>query len=86
MSVFDFLFLYCKVASSAEGAAYLLEAGVAERLAESDNMARASQMAAQASKLGALGANISNVSLLGGVGVGVGGGGVVGAAYDGWLW
>lgn len=56
-----------KVACSAEGAAHLLESGVVERLAESDGMARASQIAAQASKLGALsgeavGMNGGNVS------------------------
>lgn len=51
-----------KVACSAEGANFLLEAGVVERLAESEGMARASQVAAQSSKLGALGASGGDVS------------------------
>ncbi|CAM9536402.1 unnamed protein product [Pylaiella littoralis] len=48
--------LLTQVACSAEGANFLLGAGVVERLAESEGMARASQVAAQSSKLGALGA------------------------------
>lgn len=51
-----------KVACSAEGANFLLEAGVVERLAESEGMARASQVAVESSKLGALGVNGGDVS------------------------
>lgn len=50
------------MACSGEGAAYLLDAGVVDKLKESEGMARASQIAAQASKLGALGANGGDVS------------------------
>ncbi|CAM9255832.1 unnamed protein product [Scytosiphon promiscuus] len=49
--------LLTQVACSVEGATCLLEAGVVERLSESEGMAEASQIAVQASKLGALGAN-----------------------------
>ncbi|CAM9462903.1 unnamed protein product, partial [Ectocarpus fasciculatus] len=45
-----------QVACSSEGAGHLLDAGVVKRLSESESMARASQIAGQASKLGALGA------------------------------
>ncbi|CAN0326371.1 unnamed protein product, partial [Hapterophycus canaliculatus] len=48
--------LLTQVACSVEGATCLLEAGVVERLSESEGMAEARQIAVQASKLGALGA------------------------------
>ncbi|CAN0303287.1 unnamed protein product, partial [Ectocarpus sp. 4 AP-2014] len=49
-----------QVACSSEGAGHLLDAGVVKRLSESESMARASQIAGQASKLGALGATRGN--------------------------
>lgn len=53
------------MACSTEGASFLLEAGVVERLAESEGMAKASQIATEATKLGALGvANGGDVSAL----------------------
>lgn len=54
-----------QVACSTEGASFLLEAGVVDRLTESEGMARASQIATEATKLGALGvANGGDVSAL----------------------
>eukprot|EP00903_Cladosiphon_okamuranus_P015217 g14064.t2 len=47
--------LLTQVACSSEGAKFLLEAGVVERLTESEGMGRASQIATEATKLGALG-------------------------------
>lgn len=50
-----------QVACSSEGASFLLEAGVVERLAESEGVARASQIATEATKLAALG--VANVDV-----------------------